>query len=1199
MMKRIFRLLLSRNIIMGIGFLLLMLLVWFAGPMIGIEDRFIRLLIICIVLLIWIVTFLTKKILATQKGRFIEESIHEEAEKQIMEIRPDRKEEIQALQDQLNQAIKTLKSSKMGRSRWRSAALYELPWYMMIGPPASGKSTAIRHSGLNFPYLGSGGKGIQGVGGTRNCDWWFTNEAILLDTAGRYTIEDDDKEEWLGFLDMLKKARKKKPINGVMVAVSIADLMNADEEGVEWHAKNIRNRIDELIQRLGILFPIYLIFTKCDLIQGFVESFGDLTKDERAQVWGCTLTDEQQHNPQVDSVFEQEFEVLYKALNSRRLERLTSETRLENKQNVYFFPLQFSSIQKRLSRFLSTLFESNPYQERPLLRGFYFTSGTQEGTPIDNVIGAMSRAFGLSGDIFESLDQAKETKSYFIKDLFTRIIFPDQGLAGPSSGAEQRLRFLRIAGLVGSILVLAGITIGLLGSFIGNKRLLSTTANTARKVQEIKWEDWDLLEENLKTLDSFRTRVSKLDIYDREGAPFPLRWGLYRGDTIIPPVRQLYFARLKEILLNPIALELEEELKGISKKSSIAIAGFPYYYDILKTYLMMANPSRTDPAFLSQRLKEIMEEQTSFKELPQIKELVQRQSDFYLEQIYREDAPRIIANEDIVRASRKVIKTIPTLDRIFSRIKEEGNKKFESYTLTHALNNQRQNVLFSRYSVPGFFTPRCWQSYFKDAIVREGEEILKEDWILTDTAEEFEEEDNKDKIIAGLTELYTREYVKEWRRFLKGITVRSFANTQDAAEKLTLLTGDYSPLVQLLKEVGKNTTLEKKPFKKTRRIVTGLFDKAKKKLGLKEKEEKITNEEPPKNLVEKDFKDLHKFVTSQQEDKRSPLKIYISEILKIREKLHNLINSDDPEREARYFTQDVLSKSSGEELHEAWRLTERLLRDFGPEKRDVIEHLLRQPIINTLTAVMHDSQRYLDRIWRAEVYEPYQRSLQLRYPFSRIGEDAALIDVSEFFHPSDGIFWDFYERELRPFLIPKKNTWRTKTWLGKGISFSPAFLNSLSHVDLITRSLFPRGSSDPRVSFELYPYPTPGLSQILLVIDSQSYSYRMGPQVWKTFSWPGTTGAIGSKIQISDEQSGFRQDKSFEGRWGFFRLMDAGRVTQESPTRFRVEWSFNRGGIKTYNVRFDLKAHSYRNPFRQGLLSKFKCPGRITAIKVN
>ncbi len=534
---------------------------------------------------------------------------------------------------------------------------------------------------------------------------------------------------------------------------------------------------------------------------------------------------------------------------------------------------------------------------------------------------------------------------------------------------------------------------------------------------------------------------------------------------------------------------------------------------------------------------------------------------------------------------------------IFSQIKEEGDKRFESYTLTNAIKNQRQNVLFSRYSVPGFFTPRCWQSYFKDAIVKAGEETLKEDWILTDTSEEFEE-DNKDKIVAGLTELYMREYVKEWRRFLKGIKVRPFANTPDAVEKLSLLTGDYSPLVQLLKEVKKNTTLEKRSFKKTSKVVTGLFNKAKKKLGFKE-EEKVTDEEPSKNQVEKDFKDLHKFVISQQEDKRSPLQIYVSEIIKIREKLHNLINSDDPEREARYYTQDILSKSSGEELHEAWRLTERLLRDFNSEGRDVIEPLLKQPIINTLIAVIHDSQRYLDRLWKAEVYEPYQRSLQLRYPFSKIGEDATLIDVSEFFHPSDGIFWDFYKRELRPFLIPKKNTWRKKTWLGKGISFSPAFLNSLSHVDLITKSLFPRGSSEPRVSFELYPYPTPGLSQILLVIDGKSYNYRMGPQVWKTFSWPGTTGAIGSKIQISDEQSGFRQDKSFEGRWGFSRLMDAGRVTQESPTRFRLEWSFNRGGIKTYNVRFDLKAHSYRNPFRQGLLSKFKCPSRITAIKVN
>ena len=63
------------------------------------------------------------------------------------------------------------------------AALYELPWYMVIGNPAAGKSSAVLHSGLKFPFMEQTNKlSVKGVGGTRNCDWFFSTEGILLDT---------------------------------------------------------------------------------------------------------------------------------------------------------------------------------------------------------------------------------------------------------------------------------------------------------------------------------------------------------------------------------------------------------------------------------------------------------------------------------------------------------------------------------------------------------------------------------------------------------------------------------------------------------------------------------------------------------------------------------------------------------------------------------------------------------------------------------------------------------------------------------------------------------------------------------------------------------------------------------------------------------------------------------------------------------
>src|SRR5438045_1966397 len=179
-----------------------------------------------------------------------------------------------------------------------------------------------------------------------------------------------------------------------------------------------------------------------------------------------------------------------------------------------------------MADFVEMLFRPNPFQETSYFRGFYFTSGTQEGTPIDQVIRSMSAAFGLKEESTPAAAPG-DKKSYFINHLFTKIIFPDQTLARTSAKVQRRQKIVHFGTLglsgVGTILIF----VLLLTSFFGNRSIINSAESAALKVRENEKQPAAVL---LESLEGLRHEIDTLDKYDREGPPVSQRWGLYRGN---------------------------------------------------------------------------------------------------------------------------------------------------------------------------------------------------------------------------------------------------------------------------------------------------------------------------------------------------------------------------------------------------------------------------------------------------------------------------------------------------------------------------------------------------------------------------------------------------------------------------------------------------------------------------------------------
>ena len=431
------------------------------------------------------------------------------------------------VQSRMQDAVKTLKASKLGFFS-KTSALYELPWYMIIGNPAAGKSTAINSSGLRFPFTDKAGKPVHGIAGTRNCDWFFTSEGILLDTAGRYTAHQEDNKEWLGFLSLLKKHRKLTPINGILIAASVSELVANKPEFAINLAKTFRERIQELTEKLEIIAPVYIIFTKADTISGFNDFFIDTERGEKNRVWGATIPFElNQTSKDILDFFDRCFDELYEGLKQMSVAKMSMRHGLNMKPGLFTFPLEFLSVKNPLLVFITTLFEDNPYQFKPVFRGFYFTSSLQETHPDNISAERVANRFNLNLHHPEN-SELSPSYGYFLTDLFRKVIFADKNLVAQfTSRVKVRLRYAAFFAAT----ALLGLSLAAWSwSYVANRQLTENVQADLDKIVRLQDAQLDL-KSRFEALDVLQARLTQLEKY-HEARPWELGFGLYQGPIL-------------------------------------------------------------------------------------------------------------------------------------------------------------------------------------------------------------------------------------------------------------------------------------------------------------------------------------------------------------------------------------------------------------------------------------------------------------------------------------------------------------------------------------------------------------------------------------------------------------------------------------------------------------------------------------------
>ncbi len=1177
----------NRVVITLIGIIVISLLIWFVGPQIKfgadnkapLEGQVTRLIIIMVILLLWGLNNLRVQLQIRKNNESLVQDLQVNQSGGL--VQEQTSEEVHQITERFFQALAVLKKYKF-KGFGFNRGLYELPWYIIIGPPGSGKTTALTNSTLDFPLAEQFGKGsLRGVGGTRNCDWWFTNDAVLIDTAGRYTTQDShkivDSSAWEGFLDLLRKHRRRRPINGVIVAISVQDLLTQTEEERSLHARTIRTRIDELMDKLEIRFPIYMVFTKSDLVAGFTDFFDDLSKDEREQIWGISLPNAPQplQSPDFDFL-EQQYHHLIKRLHERVLWRLHEERDIKRRAAIQGFPLQMENLGKTIQGFVQQTFIKNRYRYQPYLRGVYFTSGTQDGTPVDRLMSAVAANFGFDRQSVQT--GLSQGKSYFLGQLFKNVIFPESELVGSNRRYELFIRWSQRAAYVGLASLVVIMFVVWAGSLSRHEQYTDEIKSYVADFNAEKKRLGGGVQDIRAILPALNSLAKAGEVYDREDHPWLSSLGMYDG-SVDAAADNLYQQQLKAVFLPKLIKYIEGQLRQADQGYEL--------YNLFRVYLMFNKIEHRDAQLIADWFD------TAWgRDMPGAAD-ARAQLMAHLQALLAQKPEPVALNQDLIRSVRADLIRVPISLRIYSRIRADAKLSLKVNLLDELGGSVKSAFVVNeevarKLTIPLLFTKDGYESVDLSPDSELIANVTKEQWVLTDDNSDMGETQYDSKEISEkVKEYYYADYRAHWQGVYEALNIKPFSSVREANETLSLLTDPInSPLLAILRLGTANTQL-------TNQILTNTVEDnkvAKDKTATSQLKSYLASQ-VEFTPVDNYFRDLH-VLLRESTGRPAAIGTTLQALKQLQEFVNEIAIAPEPDKKSFEVARSRYAGGGGNAITSLSNHAKNLPEPLNRWLNTISNELWR--------SVLGAGHGFLASEWRSQVYEPYLRRLKGRYPFDPAAQDeVAINDFTEFFKPN-GVIDKFSLEYVQPFIDTR--SWSSRGVDNQSIGLSANVIQQLKRAQEIKTVFFSENPAMPMVTFQLRPYDMKKSDvRFMMEMGEKRISYSHGPKFWDSLGWSASESSTRIRLlfeDINDQQ----YSTNYEGPWAWFRLVDRSKLTPTSSANvYLVTLSHtdagrsDKGAVEKgqHSIAYEIKAKSVVNPFNKDLLGSFRIPEGI------
>ena len=1134
-------------------------------------------------------------------------------------IKPELRAEYEGLSKSFAEGVDYLKGRQIG--------LNELPWYLVIGPPGHGKTTLIRESGIDFAVFNNP---ADYKDPTKNCGWFISNKAIFVDTAGKYAAGDQaeaSRGEWEKLLDLIKESRPDRPINGIIIAISVTAFKGVGSQPkLKEYAQSFRQRVHNVMNELGVRVPIYVTLTMADVISGFDHYFDGLNLEERDHWWGATLEPNAACPPGESSdfnaaqLFDGAFHQFYEHLLNRRLQMLSMHQDRDARNAAALFLKNLSDIRENIRFFIDRLFYPMDAEEDLLFRGFYLTSGTQTERPAVDLTSNLSDILGLTKDKAlippseERVDYPEQygAQSYFVKDFFTDVVIPDENLAELTSKEARRRNKVSGFSLIGSGVITL---------------LCSVLFITACNQSKSHINDYDYYTEELNSIDftaktSLKDRVGVLDgkLDEIKGsyttsrdieneAPFLKGMGIYRTDS----ARKKLQVEHHRIVKNILDLHYEETLPGIAKK----IAEVESLKDVspedrsaFRTFVLLGDDDHY-------REIEKNGEQTKLTDyLVDMFEQLFTNVDSLSEESYSEYAPaiRYMATNYVAIQAKKGQPydhgDIAAIDDAFKKLGDsvsserllqdlkialsdsvrEATGWGKQINMSDLLNDDDTNsiakLFTSSVTIPAEFAHQAWdiRGDFIEGFVRKKLTGLG-DWfdqkLLDEEVQKLEQKEREEKIVAYYEQLlpaYEAEYFKRWEAFLAEIRLKEFEGREEAEEAMELLSEDPQKDQQKFNleywesKFATILTGEMKapfPFRVLFSVV---------------KEQTVGFDSYPEKNSYPYLRFVHDFQTN--EALASGWEDMSENYAAMMEGLRDI---DDDSEAALQEVKKVLVEKEGM-IYDAYDFIQ---KDFKEEVEDIdrrLDSIIDQwfvgPILDTWSIVLDESAEAINDTWERTIYDVYYSDFRGRFPFNPDSEDeVSYDDFAEFF---GDVLQKYKEEELDGLVefngkigVGPEIKWPNEN--GEGIPFEEDLFEEFSdglkigevvQFDAKLTTNGGDGYEDMRIDIDN-------------VKDCLDYSVRNSEH---TMSFRGDDAIIESRFGNRSGSSGRRVRTLATGPWALVRFAYSGEMGRRGLVKYSK--GDRNGRTRPYTIEFDVSG-PYKPLWSRSFYSSFNPPKTI------